>query len=304
MKNELPQFLRDIIASPPAHGSGVHQWLFKVARQLHAHRDHADIVDLLAAAADGCGRHVPISEIEAAVADAAKVAWQPNGTASPTAKPVPKWPEVDQARRAAAIASSTVQNLADLWEASPVRCVADEIPADWIIDQLFPGNPLLCVGLDMATFTTAPREDFRGKLGKQSLIVPSPMSALTGKRKSDGQRSGHTLDNTGPRSFLVTEFDTGTADDQAALLWHLSGFAPLVMVLWSGSKSYHGWFNCHGATDEAIARFFRYAVSIGADPATWTRSQFVRLPQGWRADKGKPQSVYYFDNSKLGGDEG
>ncbi len=258
---------------------------------------------LLVASTDGCGRHVPLSEIEAAVADAEKVAWQPNGTTAPTAKPAPKWPEVDQVKRAAAIASSTVQNLADLWEASPIPCTQDSTDAEFFADELFPGNPLLCVGLDKANFTTAPRESFRGKLGEMSLIVPSPMTALTGKRKTDGKESAHTLANTGPRRFLVTEFDNGTADEQAALLWHLSGFAPLVVVLWSGSKSYHGWFNCQGATDEAIARFFRYAVTIGADPATWTRSQFVRLPQGWRADKGKRQEVFYFDQSKLGGNE-
>src|SRR5690349_17937377 len=33
---------------------------------------------------------------------------------------------------------------------------------------------------------------------------------------------------------------------------------------------------------------FAYAVSLGADPATWTRSQFVRMPGG-RRDNGKVQ---------------
>lgn len=37
----------------------------------------------------------------------------------------------------------------------------------------------------------------------------------------------------------------------------------------------------------------RYAVSLGADHATWTRSQFVRLPDGTR-DNGHRQAVYYF----------
>ena len=38
------------------------------------------------------------------------------------------------------------------------------------------------------------------------LIVPSPMTAPMGRKKSGGL-SAHTLDNTGPRKFLVVEFD-------------------------------------------------------------------------------------------------
>ncbi len=44
----------------------------------------------------------------------------------------------------------------------------------------------------------------------------------------------------------------------------------------------------------------RYAVSLGADPATWTRSQFVRLPGGVR-DNGKRQPVLFFNRAALGG---
>jgi hypothetical protein len=40
-----------------------------------------------------------------------------------------------------------------------------------------------------------------------------------------------------------------------------------------------------------------HAVSLGADPATWLKSQFVRMPDGLR-DNGKRQRVLYF-NPKL-----
>jgi hypothetical protein len=126
------------------------------------------------------------------------------------------------------------------------------------------------------------------------------MSALTGRRKADGKESAHTLENTGARCYLVTEFDSGTQDDQAALLWHLQSFAPLVLVVFSGSKSLHGWWSCGGADDMEIHRFMRYAVSLGADPATWLRSQFVRLPGGYRGDKDRRQEVYYFNRELIG----
>jgi hypothetical protein len=123
------------------------------------------------------------------------------------------------------------------------------------------------------------------------------MSAVTGWTK-DGRTSKHTLANTGPRRFLVCEFDTGTADDHAALLLHLATLAPLVCAVHSGGKSLHGWFYVHGMADERIERFFRYAVSLGADPATWTRSQFVRMPDGMR-DNGKQQTVFFVNFNHL-----
>lgn len=297
-QGELPQFVRDMIACPPKHGDGVHTWLFKVARHLHAHRDSESIVSLLAVASEGCGRAVPEKEIRDAVTSAKECAWKPSGTSRAViAPPVPNRPVVDLVARKKAIEAAS-WSLADLWHASPIPCTADSTDAEFFADQLFPGNPLLCVGETMAKFKTAPREQFRGTLSGMSLIVPSPMSALSGITKA-GKPSAHTLDNTGPRHFLVIEFDHGTADEQAALHWHLRAFAPLVLVVSSGGKSQHGWFNCQGIPEDVTRRFFRYAVTLGADPATWTRSQFVRLPQGWRADKQARQDVAYFDPSKL-----
>lgn len=297
-QGELPAFLRDLIASPPRHGDGVHQWLFKVARQLHAHRDPESIVNLLAVASEGCGRVVPEKEIRDAVTSAEGAAWKPSGASGAVITPAaPKWPALDPAARQKAI-TGAAWNLADLWHASPVPCTRDSTNAEFFADQLFPGNPLLCIGRSAAEFWTAPREKFRGTLSGMAFIVPSPMSALTGKTQA-GKPSAHCLDNTGPRRFLVVEFDQGTADDQAALHWHLARFAPLVLVVSSGGKSLHGWFNCEGIAEDIARRFMNYAVTLGADPTTWTRSQFVRLPQGWRADKEARQDVAFFDPSKL-----
>ena len=128
------------------------------------------------------------------------------------------------------------------------------------------------------------------------------MSSVDGLTK-DGRRSRHTLANTGPRRFLVCEFDRGTTDEHAALLLHLGTLGPLVCAVHSGGKSLHGWFRVDAQTEAEVERFFRYAVSLGADPATWTRSQFVRMPGGTRGgsatgDPGKRQAVYFL-NFKL-----
>ena len=56
----------------------------------------------------------------------------------------------------------------------------------------------------------------------------------------------------------------------------------------------NGYDGAEGQDEEKTRGFFRYAVSLGADPATWTRSQFVRMPGG-RRDNGKVQLVCYLN---------
>lgn len=285
--NTVPDWLRDLATSCPTHGAGVHQWLFRAARQLHAHYPGPEIIRMLAEGCKTCGRRVPPREIVAAVQDALGCAWQPNGSAALPA-PAPRWPAVNGEQRAAIVRDGP--RLADLWESSPVRF--DDPAAEEIVAVLFPGNPLLCCGKSSREFATRPREDWFFELGDLQLITPSPMTAPTGLTR-DGRQSAHSLANTGPRRFLVIEFDHGTADEHAALLWHLAGIGPLALVVSSGGKSLHGWFYCAGEPEEKLEKFMRLAVSLGADPATWTRSQFVRMPDG-RRENGKRQTVYYF----------
>src|SRR5208283_6185573 len=96
--------------------------------------------------------------------------------------------------------------LADLWECSPWRIEDNRQHTEAIIDRLFPGDALLCCGATSAAFDTRPREDWRGELAALQLIVPSPMSALFGRKKNpkpgSSETSAHTLANTGPRRFL------------------------------------------------------------------------------------------------------
>jgi hypothetical protein len=124
------------------------------------------------------------------------------------------------------------------------------------------------------------------------------MNAPTGLTK-EGKVSAHTLDNTGERRFLVVEFDTGTTDEHAALLIHLAGLVPLVCAAHSGNKSLHGWFYCAGQPEERVLKFFRYAVSIGADSRLWTRSQFCRIPDGTR-DNGNRQTCFFLNHKPMG----
>lgn len=294
MTRELPQFIQDLLAAPPRAGEGVHNWLFRVARQLHAHLPAGEIVTLLENRVQGCGRHVSRKEIEDAVKNALACAWQPGSNAAPV-QSIAKWPVVNKEQREAIVRDNG--GLADLWDESKPRIEDNRQHTEEIIDRLFPADCLLCCGKSQSDFDTKPRKDWRAQLAQLQFVVPSPMSAVTGQSK-DGKESKHTLANTGARRFLIVEFDTGTTDEHAALLIHLAGYAPLVCAVHSGGKSLHGWFYVHRQPDMKVEKFFRYAVSLGADRATWTRSQFVRMPDGTR-DNGQRQTVFFLNFKPL-----
>jgi hypothetical protein len=323
----------EILAHPPMAGSGVNPWLYRVARQLHWNHTPEEIKSILYRATSGCGRDVRRC-IERAIRNSKDKAWQPrNGVYVPTGSPgygtdfqastpapayIPPqraWPERDKEK-----IDSTVREgrwLYDLWEYSPIRLDSDERFTELIIDCLFPGNPLICAGISQKRFWTRPRDVWRGKMSRAALIVPSPMTKVKGLTQ-EGRLSEHTLEATGPRKFLVIEFDFSilardgvketewaplirgweaagitVADACSALLLYLEQFAPLALVVSSGGKSLQGWFPCKDRTEDQLRKFMRHAHKVGADHVTWCKSQFIRMPDGTR-DNGARQTVYYF----------
>jgi hypothetical protein len=283
---DLPRWCTDIISAPPPSGDGFHNWMFRAARALWVcGRNENEIRAILENAATTCGRCVPDREIADAIKNSRRSASQ-----SESFRPRP-WPCVNLEQREAIIASGS--GLVDLWETSPVLFTDNSPHTEQIIDVLFPANPLLCCAVTEEIARTATRDKWRGHMSELQLIVPSPMSMATGHNQA-GEVSHRCLDNTGERRFLVVEFDKGTKDEHAALLLHLAERAPLALAVFSGSKSLHGWFYCTGVAEQKVSRFFRYAVSLGADRATWARCQLVRIPDGTR-NNGNRQTVYFFN---------
>jgi hypothetical protein len=281
----LPQFILDLLSAPPRRGGGLNLWLYRVARVLHPYRASAEIISLLKAAT--AGEPIKHGEIERAVERSKATAWHPGQPPVPQA---PAWLKVNLEQREAVTASGP--GLVDLWEISPIRFEDPDPHSEEIIDALFPGDPLLCAGRSNSDFDTRLRSEWRGSLASLQLIVPNPMTARTGLTQ-DGKESAHALSNTGPRWFLAIEQDHGTIDEQAAVLYHLAQQAPLALAVHSGGKSVDGWFYCVGQTEERLRAFMAYAITLGADDATWSRVQFVRMPGGRRED-GEHQTVYFF----------
>jgi hypothetical protein len=223
----------------------------------------------------------------------------------------PRWPSVFPSLVDKVVRKSDV-GVRQLIERSPEPIRLDQPGKTEIwTDLLFPGNPLLCFAASKSKFCTATREEFRERLGSYSLVVPSPMIARSGLTK-EGRLSAHAESNTGPRRYLIVEFDNEPSlNRQAALHWHLASIWPLAAVVFSGNKSLQGWFYCQGepeGPEGRLAKFFYYAVSLGADRAAWGRSQFMRVPDGVRNDNkitdalapyGAPlrrQGVLYFNS--------
>ena len=200
--------------------------------------------------------------------------------------------DTDKIRRI--INRSPYGGLYELWEKSPVRMEDEPGWTDKIIQALFPSRSCLCVGVVKESSNIVP-VDTKG-INRYQLIVPNiPIGEEA--LKNDGNPSPRAKANFDGRRFLVIEFDRAdlSFDDQSAILMHLAGFAPMTLVVFSGGKSLHGWYYVANASEKEVARFFEYAVSIGADPATKTINQYVRMPGARRSDNGALQTVYYLN---------
>lgn len=327
----LPKWLKTALNSCPPAGEGVHFWIFRIARNLIVHMSEADIFTLLKNKVATCGRRVPEKEILSQIRNARVYAWRPEkpnlfplGAALPDEvalrPPSPAWPKANHEAIRSIVGGGG--GLYDLAERSPIRFGNDEPRTEEIIDVLFPGDPLLCIGTSSDCFATRRREIWRGHLSRLSLIVPNPMLEVWGHTKIENRLSQHTLEKTARRVYLGVEFDFSeftrdgrsvsgwaplvrewrdagvtVADACAALHLHLATLLPLVAVVHSAGKSLHGWYYVFDKTDVELRPFMDYAVSLGADHATWLRSQFIRLPDGLR-ENGRRQVTYYLDPGK------
>ena len=303
--SKLPKQVLEVLNNCPREGNGVHSWLFKTALQLHRYFSEDKIFELLM---ENLSCQRPEREIRDAVVNAGKYAKGEISSAS-----YKRWPCVDYTLVHKTVVSSPIR-LKDLSSISPMDLSTEEPRTEEILDLLFPGNPLLCFGRSPSACWTRQREFWRGRESGFQFIVPNPMLKERGV-KTDGKESQRCLDNTGPRKFVVIEFDIiengvwapyvrdwsarkiSTIDANVALIIALASNGlprlPLGLMVHSGGKSIHAWFPCAGLTDEQVRPFMVRGVRLGADKATWTRCQLVRMPDGMR-DNVNRQRVHYF----------
>lgn len=258
---KIPAWLTELLENPPEAGGGVHAWLFRVARQLHAHWEPEQIEAALVAATRTCKRVVPLIEIRNAIRNSAGSAWKPTrleaatvasdgddewagvpepdagenidnrptapSQPSPVAAHRPRWARRDGVAvelACARAAGSGVGSLYDLFERSPIRPPAGAAPGGWI-KRLFGASEFVCLGTsDPKTAATKRRPEWGQLPADAALVVANPMTARLGATQ-DGRPSPRCLGNTGARRWVVLEFDQGTIDEQAGLHWYINAQA-------------------------------------------------------------------------------
>jgi hypothetical protein len=232
-------------------------------------------------------RHVPDREISEAVDYAYR---RITGEVSPG----PVWPRPDDQLRLEILK----------FHPADILKLRASIPAPLsaltYLQSLYRGDDLLCIGKTAYEFRTVRLRDIPGDnrdLSSCEFINPSPMSAIAGLTET-GRWSEHAKSNTGPRVYSVVEFDIGELYEHASILKYLALKLPLVMIVYSGSSSLHGWFKTTHATEEIVERFYQEAVSLGADPKMFSPSQFSRLPMGRHARTCRTQRVIFFNPNK------
>jgi hypothetical protein len=296
--------LRERLKSCPVEGNGVHLWLFKTALRLHERFTEDEIVQILKAHLS-CRR--PEREILEAVTNSGRVV---RGEMPHNQN---QWPGVDYELVHKIVVDCPIR-LKDLRAISPEDLETEGPRTEDILDALYPGNPLLCFARAVHASCTRRREFWRGRASGFPLIVPNPMTKERGA-KSGGGQSERCLDNTGTRKYLPIEFDISDSgpwapyvaqwkskgitigDANVALHWALATEGvprfPWLLAVHSGNRSIHVWYPCQWYAEEQVKPFMLRAVRLGADKATWTRCQLVRMPDGMR-DNGIRQRVHYF----------
>lgn len=126
-------------------------------------------------------------------------------------------------------------------------------------------------------------EEFESaELKRCSHICPNIKLRRKGTNKK-GKPCPHALNQIGNRTYLVLESDCLALEEQWDLLSYFQNQGlPLVMVVSSGGKSLHGWFDVQGVPEKTVLRFFELGCLLGADPAIWNKAQWVRMPGGTR----------------------
>jgi hypothetical protein len=272
---------RPKLTPPPEHG--IHTWTMTVAWECKRAGCSAEEAIKEIMAFDGTmRRHFEPREVEDAVEKVFRTSVPeiPGGRK----KSLPGWNQAETKR----LVEEHPLSLEELARKS--GAIPSQIE---ILRSLFPApDSLVCIGRSKENFRT---DILDGHMNIESaqFIVPAIMTKRLGVT-AKGNLSPHSKDNTGPRKFIVFDFDKPLPEQQLAGIGWLFRFRKPVLVLHSGGKSFHAWFRASENPDDD-EDFWKLGITLGADAAIYSnRSSFVRLPMG-RRDNGALQQVHYFN---------
>jgi hypothetical protein len=254
----LPPHVKAAVLCWPQSGTGsrlVHRHILKVSNYLRHYVNAEEAAQIIA-------ERMPRRQKGGEIQEAIEVAYGRSPERIAAEQPPRHRPSVETIERIVAERSKGPSMLEELRERSPFSVPDD---TEWTVRRLFEPDSLLCVAGQPQNAFTAPLSNLEA-FQDYELIVPSPMSASYAI-DHQGRRHLRCNANTGPRRYLVTDFDIkplsrhGKAtiyaelfkrwevlgispqDTQAALISFLQGLpGPLTMVVYSGNQSLQAWW--------------------------------------------------------------
>ena len=188
----------------------------------------------------------------------------------------------------------------DIMEATPDDAILNADPLD-ILSFLFKPNDLICLQREVREHATLVRlkEAHELKLPKFNFLAPATFLDPEGIPNEKGRRSFRCNANVKGRQYMVLECDN---EDEVmrerfnGFAMTMAAFAPLVMVVDTGGKSLHFWFDTKGLKKAEHDEFWRIALRHGADSQLGVKCQVARLPNvPAQNDDRRPQCLIYFD---------
>lgn len=301
-ESTYPRFLRHLLDSCPQAGTGVHPWLFRVARYLHRYHSPGEIADILNERATNCGRHIEPHEIVDAVNNSIDCAWRPSGktaserraewNANPTVRQVPEF----NALLAEQFASRVSLDITPEWlktrSPSSVHCLAGEFmetifePGEKAIiftryksqGTIWPDN----IDLNPFMFTNWPD-------GAWFLCNPVDGKEHWNPRMlKHSQRSAESVTSF---RYAVLECDQEPKEKWFGIWLKILVQLPLeiVSITASGNRGAHAlvrvWAPSKAAWDHFKAKHLRPLVPYGADDGALSAVRLTRLPNCFRGDQ-------------------
>ena len=212
-----------------------------------------------------------------------------------------KWPQPEPALINEISKKFAASTLFALSASSPSNVSA----ASEVLPLLFPAGSFICLANEKDQHFIFTLEETCPRAIRAQFVVPNPAAGPARFVERLGHVSAKFLENFPERRFIVVEFDfvkrppydglelEQKLDLQAALHTHLREFGALVLGVFSGNASLHGWYTCVGASEHEAREFLEYACRLGADHALSSICQLTRMPGGTHANGARQEVVFF-----------
>ena len=292
----VPVLVEDLVRTCPPSGEGVHQWFAQAAYVLcrrwpfSEHLTLEESHDIMERAALSKGRTPKPGEIEEAI-NFVLGRGRPQSAESGKKTPPSKERKEPKFKRRTLKIACTPRAVEILVKESPVK-EPWALEMRQVLQRRFPPLTRLLFNFDKYSSVVREIGDLT-PLWRPELLVPNAWIGRLSQREV-GLRG---FENFGDQwCYQVTDFDHGSLDLQASKIRWLRrqrGSPKLAMVLFSGKKSFHAWWEVQEMSPGEREDFFALAVGIGADPAHQKINQLVRSPNSVRSETGRRQGVAY-----------